>query len=291
MFTSQALVIHLSTTLVFSCMSLLASISDKLHIWNFHKENGEEYNLSTCSECVFANGVRTADLWALAWNHNQQVVAVGGNDSKIHLVQASSGKILTSLPENEHDQFLGIVGRLSFSHSSRYLASSIDNTIKVWDLKKRNLRATLTGHDALIKDMHFSPAEALVVSGDMNGVLKVWNVDRATSSENLMAKGAPHTSSLNCIRFVPSNHHQLACGYGDGSMALWNLETAAVMRLIDDVHRGPVTDMSISPKNDRLVATAGKDGYVHLNDLLAKPVSGGDAMTTGGHPTAAMSLR
>ena len=57
------------------------------------------------------------------------------------------------------------------------------------------------------------------------------------------------------------------------------------MRHIENIHRGPTCHRSKHvTKNDRLVATSGKDGFVHLNDLLAKPAS------DGSHPAAAATL-
>jgi WD40 repeat protein len=262
---------------------LLASVSDKLVIWNFQND-GDEYSLAQSAECSFEIGVQPAHLHALTWNHNQQVVAVGGTDSKVHLIQANTGGVLTSLPFSEDDQFLGDVSCLSFSHSSRYLASAVNETIKVWDLKKRNLKASFNEHQAEISCMLFSPEETMTVSGDSNGVLKLWNVDSNSFSDDLIIRTGTDSSSLNCMQFIYSNPHQLVCGYGDGSLALWNLETSSVMRHIQNIHRGPITGISMSPKNDRLVATSGKDGFVHLNDLLAKPAS------DGSHPAAAASL-
>lgn len=264
-------------------MSLLASVSDKLIIWNFQND-GDAYSLTQSAECSFEIGVKTAHLHALTWNHNQQVVAVGGSDSKVHLIQANTGGVLTSLPFSEQDQFLGDVNCLSFSHSSRYLASSVNDSIKVWDLKKRNLKASFNGHKSKINCMLFSPEEAMIVSGDIDGVLKLWNVDSNSSSDDLTLKTGLESSSLNCMQFVYSNPHQLVCGYGDGSLALWNLESATVMRHIERIHRGPITGISMSPKNDRLVATSGKDGFVHLNDLLSRPGS------SESHPAAAATL-
>jgi WD40 repeat protein len=249
-------------------MSLLASVSDSLKFWEFKDDN----LLLNSTADFFAPdpsaGTSTAtDLLALSWNHNQQVIAVGGSGQKLHLVQANTGQTLSSLPIDEKDNFLGDIRALSFSHNSRYLASAIEQDVAVWDLKKRNIRVRLTGHKAVVKSLQFTN-EGSVVSGDTSGALVIWNVDQNSRTKELLNPG--YRSPLNCLKLSPGNHRHVCCGYGDGSVTVWDADTLTALNRCSSAHGTAVTSVAYSPKNDRLIATGGKDGQLNLVDLGSK---------------------
>ena len=65
------------------------------------------------------------DLSSVCWNHTNQVLAFGGNDCKISLIQASNGQLLTKLPLNDKDVTINDpITSLKFSGNSRYIAAA-----------------------------------------------------------------------------------------------------------------------------------------------------------------------
>ena len=92
----------------------------------------------------------------LSWNHTNQVVAVGGTSDSIHLVQVHNGEYLSTIPFNDEDAFSGVVRAVAFSNNSRYLASSAENVVNLWDLKRRQLKATFTGHRGAVSCLSIS---------------------------------------------------------------------------------------------------------------------------------------
>jgi WD40 repeat protein len=258
-------------------MSLLASVSNNLKFWDFKDDN---LMLSSTAEFFTpdtreprggrgggAIGTDASELLALSWNHNQQVIAVGGTGQKLHLVQANTGQTLSSLPIDEKDNFVGDIRALSFSHNSRYLASAIEHDVAVWDLKKRNIRVRLSGHKSIVKALQFTN-EGSVVSGDTSGAMVIWNVDQSSRSKDLINPG--YRSPMNCLRLSPSNHRHVCCGYGDGSVTVWDVQSQMALNRCPTAHSSAVTTVAYSPKNDRLVATGGKDGQLNLVDLGSK---------------------
>ena len=244
-------------------MSLLASISSHLKFWDFKDDV-----LLLKSKCEFyepgGSISGTNDLLALAWNHNQQVVAVGGTSQKLHLVQASTGQTLSSLPIDERDSFVGDVRALSFSHNSRYLASGIDKDVVIWDLKKRSIKTRLNGHKAVIKCLQFNN-EGAVLSGDASGAMIIWNIDQSSRSKELINPG--YRSPMHCLKLSPNNQRLCCCGYGDGSVTIWDIQSLTSINRCVQAHEAAVTSIAYSPKNDRLIATGGKDGKLNLVDL------------------------
>lgn len=241
-------------------MALLASVSNSLKVWSF-----DEQSLSLVAECNFKE--KDVELNSVTWNHNQQVVAVAGNFSNIYLVQASTGQILSSLPFKEEDRFVEDVVSLSFSNNSRYLASTNNSNAVIWDLKRRSVRTILEGHRHQLNSLLFTP-DGILLTGDLDGNLRAWNVDRNTSTADLFHKSL-HTP-LNFLQLSPSAR-QLSTGYNDGSLTLWSMESMIPSGHLPSLHGGPITSLSYSPKNERLLASSGGDGKIHLVDVSMNP--------------------
>lgn len=93
------------------------------------------------------DGLHGYNISALSWNHTNQVVAIAGTEPKISLVQTSSGQLLSSLPFSvaEASAFAGDTRAIAFSCNSRYLASTSGRIVHLWDLKRRQLRASFPG--------------------------------------------------------------------------------------------------------------------------------------------------
>mmetsp|Transcript_24379 Transcript_24379/g.35785 ORF Transcript_24379/g.35785 Transcript_24379/m.35785 type:complete len:654 (+) Transcript_24379:178-2139(+) len=257
-------------------MTFLATCSNNLKLWKFEEPN----NLPLSSSCVFDGSRKLTELYSVSWNHNQQVIAVGGNAPHIFLVQSSTGQKLSTIPFNKEEEHLrDDVSSLSFSHNSRYLASAMSDSVLIWDLKNRNVKSTLRGHRDRVNVCLFSP-EGWLISGDSRGALRVWDVSKRTSTPDLILPSGS-TAAVEGIQLSPSTTRQMCAGYSSGSVALWDLESTSVVKVVEGVHAGPVTGLSYSPRNSRLIASAGKDGYVHLLDL---------SLSTNTAPTYATSI-
>ena len=61
---------------------------------------------------------------------------------------------------------------------NKLAATSYDKIVRVWDLEKPDAPPTeLTGHQAVLYAVAFSPKGDLLVSADAKGVLGLWNVE------------------------------------------------------------------------------------------------------------------
>ena len=54
------------------------------------------------------------------------------------------------------------------------ITSSMDGTIRLWDLRKLKTELLITNHSKSIRSMKSHPKEATFVSGDSNGEIKQW---------------------------------------------------------------------------------------------------------------------
>jgi WD40 repeat protein len=88
------------------------------------------------------------------------------------LGEESAGLLLTDTPARRDQET-----NSAFSHDDRLLAtSSIDGTVRVWDVEHASLLTTIIGHGPLVEHVEFSPAGNDLRAGSGNSDRLVrWN--------------------------------------------------------------------------------------------------------------------
>ena len=243
---------------------MLASCSNGLNVFEYNnnelKEVFRQYDVNEPNEKL--NG--------LSWNHTNQVIAIGGSGRKARLIQASNGAILSTIPFTDLSNIEYMdkeIGAISFSSNSRYLATGTGSNIEIWDLKNRTIRSQFTSHKGNINSLLFFP-DGNIIAGDITGSIRIWDVKNETSSGEMNY----NKISLKCLELSPqitNSNFKIAAGYDDGSIVVWDASSLKNIRH-QIVHKGIVMDLSYSPKNPRLVATAGFDGRLSLVDTASK---------------------
>jgi autophagy-related protein 16 len=113
-------------------------------------------------------------------NYNGTLLATGSNDKKLILVETQTGASKASL--------IGAtkaIMSVDFSKTTdMVLASSEDNSTKIWDLETFRLKHTLTGHLSTIYSSKFID-DKTVVSGSHDRTIKIWDLKKGFCKQTI----------------------------------------------------------------------------------------------------------
>lgn len=163
---------------------------------------------------------------AVAFDADSRWLASGGGNGIIKVWEASTGAELYSLSgASEH------IWSLAFSPDRHWLAAATGPTsddpdshnydLKVWNLTARDSAAKARIFDGQgVQALGFSSDGRWLVSGDVHGLVKIWNVDSGLEVNRL----AGHIGPVNDVAFNPAGN-LLASASSDGSIKFWNAST------------------------------------------------------------------
>ncbi len=197
-----------------------------------------------------------ADVYAVAFSPDGQLLAIGGDNSTV---------VLWDVENKDKSRVFGghskSVMSVAFSPDGQLLASaSLDGFVRVWDVISENrLRAFQHKHDGDVKSVVFSPDGEVLASGggDQKGTVMFRDISR----NSRIAPSAGHSDIVESIAFSPDGQ-LLASTDRDGTVKLWDV-TGQQIRKPSMKHKGVVYAVTFSPNGDML-ATASRDKTIKL---------------------------
>lgn len=159
----------------------------------------------------------------------------------------------------------GHVLSLEFSPNGKYLvAGGMDRTIRLWDVSKGSLLATLPRQKTIIRGVAFAPDGQVVASIADGGTISLWDI----FAGRLMKSFQETDVGLLRIAFSP-NGNLLASAVTDaresadkwtGHVKLWNITNGQLERTLK-VDDGQVSAVAFTPDGEMI---AGGGRVVHL---------------------------
>ncbi len=155
-----------------------------------------------------------ADLSFWTLSDQKELIAVGGTDGTLTLVDAKSLKKLWTA--KEHRQF---ISRPSFSRDKTLLVTpSDDDTAIVWDVKTGKMISRLEGHAQSVIGADFLPGNTRVVTASLDKTVRLWDVKTGTE---LTTIGLIGDSPTFCS--VSKDQKYIIAGNESGLLKAWPL--------------------------------------------------------------------
>lgn len=159
--------------------------------------------------------------------------------------------------------------RLTITPDSSRLIAVVGDTIITVDLADPQLRPVELKHDAAITDFALSEDGKQILTGSVDGAVRLWNAAAATLAWPTIKRDV----RINAVRFDPNGQRILAACH-DGAARLYDIATGQPIGQ-PLRHIGPVLTAAFSV-DGRQIVTGGSDGAARL----------WDAETTEEHETA-----
>ena len=182
--------------------------TDKIQTWNI----GE---LTPRTEVIRGH---TSVCGSVKFSPDGQTLAAGYSSGDIHLRDAQELKLQTIFK----CEGLNMIRSIDFSPCDNKLAAtSYDKIVRVWDIGKPDAPpAELTGHQAVLYAVAFSPKGDLLVSADSKGVLGLWNVEHDYELQMFTKE----KDWIWSIAFSPDGKH-IVSAHHEKSAQLWDIES------------------------------------------------------------------
>jgi RNA polymerase sigma factor (sigma-70 family) len=224
------------------------------------------------------------NVHSLAFAPDGKVVAVGGEDCIVRLVDLSSGKEIRRLVGHRtgEDRFDSSVGA-AFLSGNTILTWGSDRTIREWDIRSgKELRKLAAGND--YHRAHSPDGKVLAVAvKESPGKLRLWDVKTDREIHTL-----DHPADTGAAVFSPDGK-TLAVAWGGeadkpGRITLWNVGAGKEIGRLEG-HKSWVFALAFAP-DGKTLASGGYDRTLRLWD----PVTGKEQRRAEGFRTSVSRL-
>src|ERR1700750_1481313 len=111
-------------------------------------------------------------------------------------------------------------------------SGGIDNDIRVWDFRKKNVAYSLLGHADTITSLEVSPDSQFLLSNSHDSTVRTWDI-RPFAPANRHVKtydGAPTGMEKNLFKasWDPTGT-KIAAGSGDRSVTVWDTNSGKLL--------------------------------------------------------------
>jgi WD40 repeat protein len=205
----------------------------------------------------------TDQVFSATFSPDGRRLVTAGWEGSVKVWDLTTGERELRTPRFTVDDLSHAPWSVALSADGRRLAlagSSVDATVRVYDVLSGENVFTFRGHSARVVSVAFSPDGRRLVSGSTDKTVRLW--DTETGQEVLTLRD--HTDLVGHVRFDPSGQ-RLASASDDGTALVWDATPPEDDRRIRTLrgHAGVVYSVAFSPDGQHL-ASAGGDQTVRI---------------------------
>jgi tRNA A-37 threonylcarbamoyl transferase component Bud32 len=157
---------------------------------------------------------------SLAFSGDSRWLASGGGDTTIQIANVATARVRATLPDTKETQALAL------SPDGRWLASSADESIKVWDVLAGRVVRKMS-HDDEVHELAFSADGRLLASASTDSTVGVWEVETGRRLSGALR----HDDVVDAVAFSPDGR-LLASASLDKTIKLWSTATWGIVQTL-----------------------------------------------------------
>jgi WD40 repeat protein/transcriptional regulator with XRE-family HTH domain len=173
----------------------------------------------TAQQPRWARALFPTSTLPVTWSPDGAQLAGGGGDGAVYVWDAGEAMQFRRLAGHH-----STITDLAWSPGGMHLASvsrgRVGSELFIWDIPHEKLVQTLTPLSGIVNAVTWSSNEAIVISGDSDGMLSWWDVQ---SGKCLLSRQA-HQGTVRALRQSPDSTKLASCG-DDGVIMLWDLSS------------------------------------------------------------------
>lgn len=202
----------------------------------------------------------------LLFSPGEDVIAAGSQGGVVRIYRLPD----FATPLREQTAHKDGVRAIRFDRAGRRMATGWNGgTIEVVEIRETNSCQVIGSPIVAARDLtavDLNPSGKLLVSGDGDGVIQLWNVD----TDHKQGPSVSHNAAVQALTFSPDERFFVSSS-NDGTAGVWSTDTGEALSA-GFVHKKPVCSLAIS-RDSRRVATGTEDGTVQIWDVVGQPLS------------------
>jgi len=164
------------------------------------------------------------------------------------------------------------VTAVAFSQDAdKVFSAGVDNTIKVWELRKAEVVLALAAHEDTVTGLELSHDGSYLLSNSMDQTVRIWDVKPfAVGNRNIKTfYGVQHNFEKTLLRCAWSpDGSKISAGSADRFVYVWDTESRKILYKLPG-HKGSVNEVDFHPK-EPIIASASSDKTIFLGEIKAQ---------------------
>ena len=154
---------------------------------------------------------------------------------------------------------LGVATAVFSPDGKRMVTSSLDNTVKIWEVNTGLLLGDLRGHTDTVLAANYSPDGKIIVTAAEDGMIKIWDANTTVLLRDIKA----HAGKIYMAEFSPDGK-KIVTASEDRTAKVWEIASGKMLADLKG-HSAPIWPAWFSPDGKKII-TGSNDGVSKIWD-------------------------